>query len=142
MRILRSLLITLIVVSFSNAQESGDRSLPQEMGEGEIETGDISEPNASEIEKASSGDQRSLAALEAVKEGNDLWRSGEVEESSRSYQRAGNPRLRASVTAWLMRHRGVHGAAIRGRANENSLGREWTTAFGRSRPRRRVGRMF
>jgi tetratricopeptide (TPR) repeat protein len=90
MRILRSLLITLMVLSFSNAQESGDRSLPQEMGEGKIEIGNISEPNASEIEKASSGDQRSLAAPEAVTEGNDLWRAGEVEESSLSYQRAIN----------------------------------------------------
>lgn len=87
MRILRSFLITFIVVSFSNAQESGDRSASQEVGESEIEIANISEPTADEI-KASGGDQKSLAAVEAVQEGNNFWRAGEVEQSSLSYRRA------------------------------------------------------
>jgi protein O-GlcNAc transferase len=90
MWVLRSLLIALIVVSSSAAQESGDRSAAQEMGVNKIEVADISEPNAVEIERASNGDQKSLAALEAVNEGNELWRAGEVEQSSASYQRAIN----------------------------------------------------
>ena len=91
MRILRSMLITFIVVSFSNAQETGDRSVPLVVreSESEIEATNISEPTASEI-AASSGNQRSLAALAAVKEGNDLWRAREIEQSSLSYQRAIN----------------------------------------------------
>ena len=89
MPILRLLLITLIVVSVSYAQESGDRSVPPEVGEAEIEAGKISEPSAGEI-AASNGDQRLLAALKAVKEGNEFWRSGEMERSTVSYQRAIN----------------------------------------------------
>jgi tetratricopeptide (TPR) repeat protein len=89
MRILRSLLMTLIVVSFSNAQERGERSVSEEATESELEATTISEPTASEI-AASSGDQKSLTALEAVKEGNDLWRSGDLELSAVSYQRAVN----------------------------------------------------
>ena len=79
MRVLRLLLIALVVVNFSNAQESSDRSV-QEVGQGEIEAADISEPNASKLEKANNGDQKSLAALKALEEGNALWRSGEEEE--------------------------------------------------------------
>lgn len=90
MRVLRSLLIGLIVVSCSSAQEVGDRSVPQDVGVNEVEVADISEPNSAEIERASHGDQKWLAALQAVKEGNDLWRAGEVEQSSASYQRAIN----------------------------------------------------
>lgn len=90
MRVLRLLLIALIVVDSSYAQESSDRSVPQEMGAGGIEAPDITEPDADEIERANDGDQESLAALKAVREGNDFWRSGEIERSSASYQRAIN----------------------------------------------------
>lgn len=88
MRFLRSLLIAFIVVNFCNAQENSDRS-PKEVG-GEMPVGDISEPNAGELQRANNGDRRSLAALEALEEGNDLWRSGNIEQSSISYQRAIN----------------------------------------------------
>ena len=87
MRILRSFLITFVVVSLSNAQDSGDRSVSQAIGDSKIEVANITEPTAGEI-AASGGNRRSLAALEAVREGNNFWRSGDVEESGVSYKRA------------------------------------------------------
>lgn len=58
MRILISFLITLTAVSFSNAQERLERFTHEFL---------ISEPNASEIARAGSGNQSARAALEALK---------------------------------------------------------------------------
>jgi tetratricopeptide (TPR) repeat protein len=90
MRVLISLLIALVVVSFSSAQESSERLVPQQLAGSESDGAKISEPTAGEIAKAGEGDQRSLAALEALQEGNELWRSGDIEQSSLRYQRAIN----------------------------------------------------
>lgn len=90
MRMLRSLLITSLVVVVSNAQENSHRSVLPE-GEGnEFEPLHISEPDARETEMVKTRDERSRAALHAVEKGNDLWRSGEIEKSAISYQQAIN----------------------------------------------------
>lgn len=81
MRILTSLLIAFAVVSLSFAQEHNPDKVFSK-------TFVVSEPGADEIAKAKSGNQGSVAALEAVKEGNYFWRWGSMKLSSASYQRA------------------------------------------------------
>ena len=89
MPFLRSLLVVLLVASFSHAQERGVKSVSQEVLAAGIEAAaEIREPDASESARANERGQRSLAALAALGEGNELWRSGEIQQSSVSYQRA------------------------------------------------------
>jgi tetratricopeptide (TPR) repeat protein len=80
MRILRSLLITFAVVSLSNAQDSLEKLFPHDLV--------TCEPNGGDIARAKGGNQTSLAAIEAVKQGFNFWRSGEFKQSGASYQRA------------------------------------------------------
>src|SRR5690348_13459427 len=90
MKIFGSLLIALVVVSSSVAQDGINKLLSRDVVVSEVEARDLGRIDIADLENAGNGDSTSFAALAALKKGNDLWRSGEIAQSNRSYQEAVN----------------------------------------------------
>lgn len=87
MRVLGSFLLIVLMFSGVLAQEIATRALRQETVEGI----DLSEIDPISELETNERDGRILpSAFEALKEGNHLWRAGEMDQSAVSYQRAIN----------------------------------------------------
>ena len=91
MRLLKTLFLVLALVTASNAQQSTEqtqggstRAKPNLQSLGS----DVAEPEVKPLAIDERPDAQAIAAIAAVKEGNDLWRQGKSELAAASYEKA------------------------------------------------------